>query len=197
MCPATKSSARVQIHHRQRAHRRPSLLALCLPDRHQSPIRRVICYNGASRPPRVPHVNYPATPAHHRCPQPHSPSARGTGPAGTDPCQALVATRANLINTCRKLLANSEPTHVIAVFDGEVHSWRKEVYPAYKEGRTPMPPNCVKGWRPCRMPFGSAGSMPCSPRPMKQMTLSPLSPAASPAMAIRRPSSPPTRASAN
>ncbi|MGY3922703.1 flap endonuclease Xni [Aeromonas jandaei] len=61
------------------------------------------------------------------------------------PAQALVATRANLVNTCRKLLANSEPTHVIAVFDGEVHSWRKEIYPAYKEGRTPMPPE-LREW---------------------------------------------------
>ncbi|WP_439836742.1 flap endonuclease Xni [Aeromonas enteropelogenes] len=65
------------------------------------------------------------------------------------PAQALVATRANLINTCRKLLAASEPTHVIAVFDGEsdgeVHSWRKEVYPAYKEGRTPMPAELREG----------------------------------------------------
>jgi len=59
------------------------------------------------------------------------------------PAQALIATRANLINTCRKLLAASEPTHVIAVFDGEVHSWRKEVYPAYKEGRTPMPTDTI------------------------------------------------------
>lgn len=61
------------------------------------------------------------------------------------PAQALIATRANLINTCRKLLAGSEPTHVIAVFDGEIHSWRKEVYPAYKEGRTPMPVELREG----------------------------------------------------
>lgn len=61
------------------------------------------------------------------------------------PAQALIATRANLINTCRKLLAGSEPTHAIAVFDGEVHSWRKEVYPAYKEGRTPMPVELREG----------------------------------------------------
>ncbi|MGL6048623.1 MAG: flap endonuclease Xni, partial [Aeromonas salmonicida] len=61
------------------------------------------------------------------------------------PAQALIATRANLINTCRKLLTGSEPTHVIAVFDGEIHSWRKEVYPAYKEGRTPMPVELREG----------------------------------------------------
>ncbi|MGL4251250.1 MAG: flap endonuclease Xni [Aeromonas sp.] len=68
---------------------------------------------------------------------------------GLTPAQALAATRANLINTCRKLLANSEPTHAIAVFDGEndgeVDSWRKALYPAYKEGRTPMPPELREG----------------------------------------------------
>ncbi|MFM5077408.1 flap endonuclease Xni [Aeromonas caviae] len=64
---------------------------------------------------------------------------------GLTPAQALIATRANLINTSKKLLANSEPTHAIAVFDGEVHSWRKEIYPAYKEGRTPMPQELREG----------------------------------------------------
>ncbi len=73
------------------------------------------------------------------------------------PAQALVATRANLINTCRKLLANSEPTHVIAVFDGEVHSWRKEVYPAYKEGRTPMPPELREGLATLQDAFWECG----------------------------------------
>ncbi|MFQ1617450.1 flap endonuclease Xni [Aeromonas veronii] len=73
------------------------------------------------------------------------------------PAQALVATRANLINTCRKLLANSEPTHVIAVFDGEVHSWRKEVYPAYKEGRTPMPHELREGLATLQDAFWECG----------------------------------------
>ena len=73
------------------------------------------------------------------------------------PAQALVATRANLINTCRKLLANSEPTHVIAVFDGEVHSWRKEVYPAYKEGRTSMPPELREGLTTLQDAFWECG----------------------------------------
>ena len=36
---------------------------------------------------------------------------------GLTPAQALLATRANLINTCKKLLAASKPTHAIAVFD--------------------------------------------------------------------------------
>ncbi|HDX9007841.1 flap endonuclease Xni [Aeromonas dhakensis] len=73
------------------------------------------------------------------------------------PAQALIATRANLINTCRKLLAGSEPTHVIAVFDGEVHSWRKEVYPAYKEGRTPMPAELREGLNELQDAFWECG----------------------------------------
>ncbi|MGY3885599.1 flap endonuclease Xni [Aeromonas aquatica] len=73
------------------------------------------------------------------------------------PAQALIATRANLINTCKKLLANSEPTHAIAVFDGEVHSWRKEVYPAYKEGRTPMPEELRDGLAELQDAFWECG----------------------------------------
>lgn len=73
------------------------------------------------------------------------------------PSQALIATRANLINTCKKLLAGSEPTHVIAVFDGEVHSWRKERYPAYKEGRTPMPEELRKGLAELQDAFWECG----------------------------------------
>ncbi|MGY3902798.1 flap endonuclease Xni [Aeromonas lusitana] len=73
------------------------------------------------------------------------------------PAQALVATRANLINTSKKLLAASEPTHAIAVFDGEIHSWRKEVYPAYKEGRTPMPEELREGLAELQDAFWECG----------------------------------------
>ncbi|MGL4714666.1 MAG: flap endonuclease Xni [Aeromonas sp.] len=76
---------------------------------------------------------------------------------GLTPAQALVATRANLINTCRKLLANSQPTHVIAVFDGEVDSWRTEIYPAYKEGRTPMPAELRDGLATLQDAFWECG----------------------------------------
>ncbi len=80
---------------------------------------------------------------------------------GLTPAQALIATRANLINTTRKLLASSEPTHAIAVFDGEsgcdVHSWRKEVYPAYKEGRTPMPDELREGLADLQDAFWECG----------------------------------------
>lgn len=55
------------------------------------------------------------------------------------PEQAVIATRATLINTTRKLLEQATPTHAIAVFDAEVDGWRKARLPSYKEGRTPMP----------------------------------------------------------
>lgn len=76
---------------------------------------------------------------------------------GLTPAQALLATRANLINTCKKLLAASEPTHAIAVFDGEVHSWRKTLYPPYKEGRTPMPDELREGLADLQDAFWECG----------------------------------------
>lgn len=80
---------------------------------------------------------------------------------GLTPTQALIATRANLINTSRKLLAGSEPTHAIAVFDGEsdgqAHSWRKALYPAYKEGRTPMPDELREGLAELQDAFWECG----------------------------------------
>ncbi len=39
------------------------------------------------------------------------------------PAQALIATRANLINTCRKLLAASEPTTVASAVRTTNKSW--------------------------------------------------------------------------
>ncbi|MBL0528200.1 flap endonuclease Xni [Aeromonas caviae] len=76
---------------------------------------------------------------------------------GLTPAQALLATRANLINTCKKLLAVSKPTHAIAVFDGEVHSWRKTLYPPYKEGRTPMPDELREGLADLQDAFWECG----------------------------------------
>lgn len=73
------------------------------------------------------------------------------------PEQALLATRANLVNTSRKLLAAATPTHVIAVFDGEVNSWRKGLYPDYKAGRSPMPPELKAGLASLQDAFWECG----------------------------------------
>lgn len=38
-----------------------------------------------------------------------------------------------------KLLNQFSPTHAVVVFDGDKPNWRKQLYPAYKENRIPMP----------------------------------------------------------
>ncbi len=52
---------------------------------------------------------------------------------------ALAGTRQNLIRTINKLLDATSPTHVVAVFDGQLPSWRHDLYPSYKANRKPMP----------------------------------------------------------
>jgi 5'-3' exonuclease len=39
----------------------------------------------------------------------------------------------------RKLLTTHSPTHVLAAFDVGGHTWRHEIYPKYREHKTPMP----------------------------------------------------------
>ena len=43
------------------------------------------------------------------------------------------------LQAIRKLLRGHQPSHVVAVFDGQGHGWRKTLYPGYKEGRSEMP----------------------------------------------------------
>ena len=57
----------------------------------------------------------------------------------------LIATQQRLMTTVQGILSEVNPTHVIAVFDGEEPSWRHQLYPAYKQGRTPMPPELQHG----------------------------------------------------
>lgn len=38
-----------------------------------------------------------------------------------------------------KLIAAHEPTHVLLAFDFGGHTWRHDLYPRYRENRTPMP----------------------------------------------------------
>lgn len=37
-----------------------------------------------------------------------------------------------------KLIRGHQPTHIVAVFDGDGDNWRKTLYPHYKENRKPM-----------------------------------------------------------
>lgn len=57
----------------------------------------------------------------------------------------LIATQQRLMTTVQGILSEVNPTHVIAVFDGEEPSWRHQLYPAYKQGRSPMPPELQHG----------------------------------------------------
>jgi protein Xni len=62
-----------------------------------------------------------------------------------DEAALLIATRQRLSSTVQGILAEVAPTHVIAVFDGEQPSWRHDIYPAYKQGRSPMPAELQQG----------------------------------------------------
>jgi 5'-3' exonuclease len=45
----------------------------------------------------------------------------------------------NAFSSFRRLLETHEPTHVLPAFDAGGHTWRNDVYPAYRQGRKPMP----------------------------------------------------------
>ncbi len=49
--------------------------------------------------------------------------------------QQLIGLTQQAIN---KLIRGHQPSHLIAVFDGDGDNWRKEIYPQYKENRKPM-----------------------------------------------------------
>ena len=61
-----------------------------------------------------------------------------------DDIQAVVTTTGRTIN---RILKETEPTHIIAVFDHHLQDrgWRAEVLPKYKEDRKPMPEALQKG----------------------------------------------------
>ncbi len=49
--------------------------------------------------------------------------------------------------TLQRIISESEPTHIISVFDHHLsdRGWRAELLPSYKEGRKPMPEALQKG----------------------------------------------------
>ncbi len=46
---------------------------------------------------------------------------------------------ATTVHSLQRALRECQPTHVICVFDGHDRSWRHDLYPEYKAGRSPMP----------------------------------------------------------
>ena len=57
----------------------------------------------------------------------------------------LLATQQRLQRTVQTILEEVQPTHAIAVFDGEAPSWRHKLYPDYKLGRSAMPIALAEG----------------------------------------------------
>ncbi len=51
----------------------------------------------------------------------------------------LMATNTGVVNAVKKSLKQVPSSHVVAVFDGGEPSWRQQIYPEYKAGRTPAP----------------------------------------------------------
>ena len=67
------------------------------------------------------------------------------GKQALDSQALLLATEQRLERTVLGILHEVSPSHVIAVFDGEAPSWRHQLYPEYKAGRTPMPAELQSG----------------------------------------------------
>lgn len=61
--------------------------------------------------------------------------------ANPDPdlTQKAEAAIRNALSSFRRLLSNHAPTHVLPAFDAGGHTWRHELYPAYRAARAPMP----------------------------------------------------------
>jgi DNA polymerase-1 len=59
-------------------------------------------------------------------------------PDADAPDKAEVALRHSL-SSFRKLLLAHQPSHVLAAFDAGGNTWRHDLYPKYREHRTPMP----------------------------------------------------------
>ncbi|MBK0003473.1 flap endonuclease Xni [Erwinia sp. S38] len=69
------------------------------------------------------------------------------------PCQEAC------LNAVRQLLLHSQPTHAVAVFDDEdrQESWRHQLLPDYKAGRSPMPDSLRDEMPLLRAAFASVG----------------------------------------
>jgi protein Xni len=58
---------------------------------------------------------------------------------GEDGPERVEGALESTVGSLRRALRESEPTHGVAVFEGEGPGWRHELYPEYKAGRLPMP----------------------------------------------------------
>ncbi|WP_434526981.1 flap endonuclease Xni [Photorhabdus asymbiotica] len=62
-------------------------------------------------------------------------------------------------NALRQLIQHTNPTHAVAVFDEEArsNSWRHQILPDYKAGRSPMPDNLKQEMPQIRISFEQQG----------------------------------------
>ncbi|WP_432453871.1 MULTISPECIES: flap endonuclease Xni [unclassified Agarivorans] len=49
------------------------------------------------------------------------------------------STQQALSSACKRIVSSLQPSHIVAVFDGERSAWREQLYPQYKQNRSPMP----------------------------------------------------------
>ena len=61
----------------------------------------------------------------------------------TSPGGVVTSGLNHLVTELLRLLAKYDPTFCAAVFDGAVPSFRRDIYPAYKANRPPMPPELI------------------------------------------------------
>ncbi|MCP4201676.1 MAG: flap endonuclease Xni [bacterium] len=84
---------------------------------------------------------------------------------GEDGPERSEGARVSSVQSLRRGLRESAPTHAVCVFDGEGRSWRHELYPAYKAGHAPMPDAlgaALEGYREAFRELGVASL--CRPR---------------------------------
>ena len=58
---------------------------------------------------------------------------------GEDGPDRVEGALASTVGSLRRAVRECEPTHAVVVFEGEGPGWRRERYPGYKAGRSPMP----------------------------------------------------------
>jgi protein Xni len=78
------------------------------------------------------------------------------GPAGDGPEHFEAALNAT-VQSLRRALTETSPTHAVVVFDSEGPTWRHELYPEYKAGRKPMPEELRDGLGRYRQAFSDVG----------------------------------------
>lgn len=76
---------------------------------------------------------------------------------GEDGSERAEGAKVASVQSLRRGLRQSAPTHAVCVFDGDGQSWRHELYPDYKAGHAPMPEALGAALEGYRVAFGEIG----------------------------------------